>query len=166
MKTTVIERRAELLRLYTGLPWQCARRRAEAAEPGSLLIPQPDADQLLLEARVMAALAWRRITTVHPWGIEYVDPRSDRLLIRFEDDPVERPAPNETQALDLAEALLPRADEHGDIMGVPGARTHVEDGQVVLRVWTRRPPSFCRVWTPKSGCARPTYRTSGWAHTA
>lgn len=30
----------------------------------------------------MAALAWRRITTVHPWGIEYVDPRPDRLLIR------------------------------------------------------------------------------------
>jgi hypothetical protein len=134
MKTSVIERRAELLRLYTGLPWQSARRRVEAAEPGSLLIPQPDADQLLLEARVMAALAWRRITTVHPWGIEYVDPRSDRLLIRFEAHPVERPAPNETQALDLAEALLPRADEYGDIMGVPGARTHVEDGQVVLRV--------------------------------
>ncbi|MFI6370019.1 hypothetical protein [Streptomyces sp. NPDC050546] len=134
MKTTAIERRAELLRLYTGLPWQSARRRVEAAEPGSLLIPQPDADQLLLEARVMAALAWRRITTVHPWGIEYVDPRADRLLIRFEADPAERPAPNETQALDLAEALLPRADEYGDIMGVPGARTHVEDGQVVLRV--------------------------------
>lgn len=55
MKTTVIERRAELLRLYTGLPWQSARRRVEAAEPGSLLIPHPDADQLLLEARVMAA---------------------------------------------------------------------------------------------------------------
>ncbi|MFF3277497.1 hypothetical protein ACFYWU_42270 [Streptomyces chrestomyceticus] len=92
MKTTAIERRTELLRLYTGLPWQSARRRVEAATPGSLLIPQPDADQMLLEARVMAELAWRRIITLHPWGIEYVDPRSDRLLIRFGADPVERPA--------------------------------------------------------------------------
>ncbi|MFI8219938.1 hypothetical protein [Streptomyces sp. NPDC085932] len=125
---------AELLRLYTGLSWQSARRRVEAAAPEPPLIPQPNADQLLLEDRVMAALAWRRITTVHPSGIEYVDPRSDRLLIRFEADPVERPAQNETQALDLTEALLPRADEYGDIMGVTGARTHVEDGQVVLRV--------------------------------
>lgn len=134
MKTTAIERRAEALRLYTGLPWQSARRRVEAAAPGSLLIPQPDADQLLLEARVMAALAWRRITTLHPWGIEYVDPRSDRLLIRFEADLVERHDPDATQALDLAELLLPRADEYGDIKGVPGARTYIEGGQVVLRV--------------------------------
>ncbi|WP_143664514.1 hypothetical protein, partial [Streptomyces sp. NRRL B-24572] len=89
---------------------------------------------MLLEARVMAALAWRRIATVHPWGIEYVDPRSDRLLIRFEVDLAERRDPQESQALDLAEALLPRADEYGDIKGVPGARTHIEDGQVVLRV--------------------------------
>ncbi|MFJ5282226.1 hypothetical protein [Streptomyces parvulus] len=66
MKATVFERRAELLRLYTGLPGQSARRRVEATESGSLLIPQPDADQLLLEAWVMAALVWRRIITVHP----------------------------------------------------------------------------------------------------
>ncbi|GAA2931141.1 MULTISPECIES: hypothetical protein [Streptomyces] len=137
MKTTAIERRAELLRLYTGLGWQSARRRVEAAGSGSLLIPQPDADQLLLEARMMAALARRRITTVHPWGIEYVDPRSDRLLIRFEADPVERRDPDGTQALDLAEVLLPRADEHGDIMGVPGARTHVEDGRARCRAAPR-----------------------------
>nr|WP_024127715.1 hypothetical protein [Streptomyces sp. F12]AHE40479.1 Hypothetical protein pFRL6_392 [Streptomyces sp. F12] len=134
MKTTAVERRAELLRLYTGLPWQSARRRVEASAPDSQLIPQPDADQLLLEAQVMAALAWRRITTVHPWGIEYVDPRSDRLLIRFEGDPVARRNPAETQALDLAEVLLPRADEYGDITGVPGARSHIEGGQVVLRL--------------------------------
>lgn len=134
MQNTTIERRATLLRLYTGLSWQAARRRVEAAAPDSLLIPQPDADQLLLEARVMAALAWRRITTLHPWGIEYVDPRSDRLLIRFEGDPVERRGPEESQARDLAEVLLPRADEYGEITGVPGARTQVEDGKVVLRV--------------------------------
>ncbi|MCL3998143.1 hypothetical protein [Streptomyces lavenduligriseus] len=134
MKTTVIERRAELLRLYTGLPWQSALRRVEAAAPEALLIPQPDADQLLLEARVMAALAWRRITTVYPWGIEYVDPYSDRLLIRFEADPVERRDSDETQALELAGVLLPRADEFGGITGVPGARAHVEGGQVVLRM--------------------------------
>ncbi|MDJ1136850.1 hypothetical protein [Streptomyces iconiensis] len=41
MKNTGIERRAELLRLYTGLPWQSARRRVETAAPGSVLIPQP-----------------------------------------------------------------------------------------------------------------------------
>lgn len=133
MKNTAIERRAELLRLYTGLPWQSARRRVESAAPGSLLVPQPAADQLLLEARVMAALAWRRITTLHP-GIEYVDPRPDRLLIRFEADPVERRDLEETQALDLAEVLVPRVDEYGDVNGVPGACTHVEDGQVVLRL--------------------------------
>ncbi|MGH4035243.1 hypothetical protein ACQB60_40735 [Actinomycetota bacterium Odt1-20B] len=133
MKATAIERRAELLRLYTALPWQIALRRVEAAAPGSQLIPQPDTDQLLLEARVMAALAWRRITTVRPWGIEYVDPRSDRLRIRFEAD-IERRDPNETQALDLAEVLLPRADEYSDIQVVPGARTHIEDGRVVLRM--------------------------------
>ncbi|MFF4205494.1 hypothetical protein ACFYZ8_33120 [Streptomyces sp. NPDC001668] len=134
MKTTAVERRAELLCLYTGLPWQSARRRVEAAAPGSELIPLPDADQLLLEAGVMAALAWRRVTTVHSWGIEYVDPRTDRLLIRFEADPVERRDPAQTQVLDLAEVLLPRADEYGGIQGVPGARTHVEGGQVVLRL--------------------------------
>ncbi|GAA3904328.1 hypothetical protein GCM10022244_13120 [Streptomyces gulbargensis] len=134
MKTTAVERRTEVLRLYTGMSWQSARRRVEAARPGSLLIPQPDADQMLLEGRVMAALAWRRITTLHPWGIKYVDPRSDRLLIRFEADLAERRDPEESQALDLAEALLPRADEYGDVKGVPGARTHVEDGRVVLRV--------------------------------
>ncbi|MFC8125404.1 hypothetical protein [Streptomyces sp. NPDC057302] len=134
MKSTAVERRAELLRLYTGLPWQSARRRVEVAAPGSLLIPQPDADQLLLEARVMAALAWRQITTLYPWGIEYVDPRPDGLLIRFEADAAEQRDPDESQALDLAEVLLPRADEYSEIKGVPGARTHVEDGQVVLRV--------------------------------
>ncbi|QNT98423.1 hypothetical protein HEP81_08197 (plasmid) [Streptomyces griseofuscus] len=134
MKTTVIERRAELLRLYTGLPWQAALQRVQAAAPGSLLISQPGAEQLLLEAQVMTALAWRRITTVHPWGIEYVDPYSDRLLIRFEADPVERRNPDDTQAMELAGVLLPRADECGDVMGAPGARTHIEDEQVVLRV--------------------------------
>ncbi|MFE5842030.1 hypothetical protein ACFQ7N_10325 [Streptomyces niveus] len=137
MKTNAIERRTELLRLYTGLPWQSARHRVEAAAPGSTLIAQPDHDQLLLEARVMAALAWRRITTVYPWGIEYVDPRSDRLLIRFEADLADEAEvrdPDETQALDLAEQLLPRADEYSDIQGVPGARTHIEGGKVVLRV--------------------------------
>ncbi|MGI5473280.1 hypothetical protein [Streptomyces sp. CA-132043] len=36
--------------------------------------------------------------------------------------------------MDLAAVLLPRAEEYGDIKGVPGARTHVEDGHVVLRV--------------------------------
>ena len=134
MKSTVIERRADLLRLYTGLPWQSALRRVEAAEPGSLLIPQPDRDQLLIEARVMAALAWRQITTVYPWGIEYVDPRPDRLVIRFEADPVGRLFPSETQALDLAEVLLPRTDEYGEVRGIPGARSQIEDGKVVLRV--------------------------------
>ncbi|MFF3750575.1 hypothetical protein ACFYYH_08965 [Streptomyces sp. NPDC002018] len=134
MKSSVIERRAELFGLYTGLPWQSARRRVEAAAPGSTLILQPDADQLLLEARMMAALAWRGITTLYPWGIEYVDPRFDRLLIRFEADHAERPDPDETQALDLAEVLLPRAEEYGDVKGVPGARSYIEDGQVVLRV--------------------------------
>ncbi|MFD9724605.1 hypothetical protein [Streptomyces sp. NPDC059072] len=133
MKATVVERRAELLRLYTGLPWKTALARVEAAAPGSLLIPEPDADQLVLEARVMAALAWRQITTLHPWGITYVDPRPDRLLIRFEPDVVARRA-EATQALDLAKALLPRADEYGEITGVPGARAHVEDGKVVLRL--------------------------------
>ncbi|MFF2805522.1 hypothetical protein ACFVUT_37550, partial [Streptomyces sp. NPDC058051] len=71
---------------------------------------------------------------LHPWGIEYVDPRSDRLVIRFEADHVERCDLDVTQALDLAQVLLPRADEYGDIKGVPGARTHIEGGQVVLRV--------------------------------
>ncbi|MCC0093228.1 hypothetical protein K7B10_00015 [Streptomyces flavotricini] len=53
----------------------------------------------------MAALAWRQITTLHPWGIEYVDPRFDRLLIRFEPDVVERRDAEATQALDLVKAL-------------------------------------------------------------
>ncbi len=39
MKATVVERRAELLRLYAGLPWKTALARVEAAAPGSLLIP-------------------------------------------------------------------------------------------------------------------------------
>ncbi|MEV7416488.1 hypothetical protein [Streptomyces sp. NPDC089919] len=134
MKATVVERRAELLRLYTGLGWKTALARVEAAAPGSVLIPEPDADQLALEAGVMAALAWRQITTLHPWGIEYVDPRSDRLLIRFEPDVVGRGDVEETQVLDLATVLLPRADEYGEIKGVPGARTHVENGKVVLRL--------------------------------
>ncbi|MDH6545221.1 hypothetical protein [Streptomyces sp. SPB4] len=134
MKATVVERRAELLRLYTGLGWKTALARVEAAEPGSVLIPEPDAGQLVLEARVMAALAWRKITTLHPWGIEYVDPRSDRLLIRFEPDVVGRRDAEATQALDLAKALLPRVDEYGQITGVAGARTHVEHGNVLLRL--------------------------------
>ncbi|MEU5578911.1 hypothetical protein ABZ791_00450 [Streptomyces huasconensis] len=33
-----------------------------------------------------------------------------------------------------AEALLPRADECGDIQGVPQARIHFEGGQVMLRM--------------------------------
>ena len=36
--------------------------------------------------------------------------------------------------MDLAEVLLPRVDEYGDVQGVPGARTHIEGGQVVLRL--------------------------------
>ncbi|MEU8842963.1 hypothetical protein AB0D97_28150 [Streptomyces roseus] len=134
MKATVVERRAELLRLYTGLPWKTALARVEASAPGSLLIPEADAGQMVLEARMMAALAWRQITTVHPWGITYVDPRPDRLTIRFEPD-VEGPREGEdTQALDLAKTLLPRADEYGQITGVPGARPHIENGKVVLRL--------------------------------
>ncbi|WP_406145519.1 hypothetical protein [Streptomyces anulatus] len=134
MKNTAVERRASLLRLYTGLPWQSALRKVQAAAPGSSLIPQLDGDQLLLEGRVMAALAWRQIATLHPWGVKYVDPRADRLLIHFETVPVELRGLGESQALDLAEKLLPRADESGEIHGVPGARAHVESGRVVLRV--------------------------------
>ncbi|MFF4331185.1 hypothetical protein ACFYZT_32355 [Streptomyces sp. NPDC001591] len=40
--------------------------------------------------------------------------------------------PQETQARDLAKVLLPRTDEYGEITGVPGARTRVENGQVLL----------------------------------
>ncbi|MGP3777147.1 hypothetical protein ACTWJ8_40565 (plasmid) [Streptomyces sp. SDT5-1] len=134
MKSHAIERRAQLLRLYTGMPWQSARLRVEAASPGSLLIAQPDVDQLLLEARVMAALAWRQIGTVHPWGIKYVDPYPDRLLIRIEPAAIAQRASDWPPALDLAEALLPRADEHGELLGVPGVRTRIEDEQVVLHV--------------------------------
>ncbi|MEV7296907.1 hypothetical protein AB0N79_35620 [Streptomyces microflavus] len=133
MKKTILERRAQLLRLYTGLPWQSARRRVEVTSPGSALIPQPDQDQLMLESSVMAALAWRQITTLHPWGIKYVDPRSDRLLIHFETVPAELRGSDETQAMDLAQKLLPRADEYGEIHGVPGARAHTERGRVVVR---------------------------------
>ncbi|WUT01743.1 hypothetical protein OHA46_33850 (plasmid) [Streptomyces sp. NBC_00708] len=134
MKTTAIARRAELLRLYTGLPWQSALRRVMAAPPGAPLIQQPKTDQLLLEAQVMRALAWRHISTIHPWGIEYVDPRPDQLRIRFGPDPAARRYHEETQVLDLAEVLLPRTDGHGDVMGIPGVRPHVEDGLVVLRM--------------------------------
>ncbi|MFJ2753553.1 hypothetical protein [Streptomyces sp. NPDC087297] len=82
----------------------------------------------------MAALAWRQIATVHPWGIEYVDPRPDRLAIRFETDVAGRRDAEETQPLTLAKVLMPRADEYGEITGVPGARTHIENGQVLLRL--------------------------------
>ncbi|MFJ3914337.1 hypothetical protein EDE04_7035 [Streptomyces sp. 2132.2] len=54
MKATVVERRAELLRLYTGLPGKTALARVarvDAPAPGSLLIHEPDAGQLVPEAR-------------------------------------------------------------------------------------------------------------------
>ncbi|MFF9010389.1 hypothetical protein ACF087_31920 [Streptomyces goshikiensis] len=82
----------------------------------------------------MAALAWRQINTVHPWGITYVDPRPDRLTICFEPDVVERREGEDSQALDLAKVLLPHADEYGQITGVPGVRPHIENGKVVLRL--------------------------------
>ncbi|MFB6564489.1 hypothetical protein ACFCYH_37340 [Streptomyces sp. NPDC056400] len=71
---------------------------------------------------------------MHPWGITYVDPRPDRLLICFETDLVGRRDGEETQVLSLAKVLLPRADEYGEITGVPGARTRVENGEVVPRL--------------------------------
>ncbi|MFE9121418.1 hypothetical protein [Streptomyces sp. NPDC007172] len=134
---TQISRRAQLLSLYTGLGRQSALRRVRAAHPGARLIPEPGAEQRLLEARIMAALAWRRISTLHPWGIVHVDPRPGDLFIRFEsDEAIERgPGPaDESMVADLAEVLLPRADEFGEVRGVVGARPHVENGQVVLRL--------------------------------
>ncbi|MGW3850296.1 hypothetical protein [Streptomyces fagopyri] len=128
MKTTAIGRRAELLDVYTAMPWQSDLRRVKSTAPGSPLIPQPAPDQMLLEARVMRALIGLRVDPLHPWGIEYVDPRADRLKLRFATDLPEK------HILGLAEELLPRADAYGEVKGPAGARMHVDGDTVVLRV--------------------------------
>jgi hypothetical protein len=165
MKHTAVERRTELLRLHTGLSWQSARRRVEPAAPGTPLIPEPGTQQMLLAARVMAALAWRQIHTLHPWGIESVAPLPDGLLLRGEGDNVAQRGPDETMAWDLADVLLPRADEFGEIRGCPDCGPTSREGRWCCACWTCRPRSPWSASAPGSGWRLRPSRMSGWAET-
>ncbi|MER0476975.1 hypothetical protein ABR737_01150 [Streptomyces sp. Edi2] len=133
MKSTVIERRAERLQLYTRLPWQSALHRVQAAAPRSTLIPQPHPHQVLLEAYLLHQLAWPRICTLRPWGIRHVDPRPASLKIAFEDEDVNRRHLEESMPRELARTLLPRADDTGGVSGITGVRVAVERDTIVLR---------------------------------
>lgn len=133
MKSTVIERRAHILKLYTGMPWQSALRRVRESAPKTPLIPAAPSQQAFLEAQLLRALAWPLITTLHPWGIRYVDPREDGLRINFENHPVNRQHVGQSMARELVRSLVPYLRSSTEITGIPGLRATVEARHVVLR---------------------------------
>ncbi|MFV8133212.1 hypothetical protein [Streptomyces syringium] len=113
MAKTALTRDAELLALYTGLPYQKALGIAGDVRRREPLIPHPSPQQELLERGLLREIAWPSNNPVRPWGIVYVHPQRDQLTVRFEGD---------TMAGELARALPPRADEYGEVHGIPGAR--------------------------------------------
>ncbi|CAM5294716.1 hypothetical protein GCM10010329_80470 [Streptomyces spiroverticillatus] len=131
---TRINRRAMQLRLYTGIPWTGCLQRVRAASSRTRLISElSSTEQTLLEGLVMSTLAWRKISTLHPWGITHVDPQPDRLVICMEGDVVQQWNPSRTEAKDLVEALLPRSYDRALESGIAGVRAQVEKDKVVLR---------------------------------
>ncbi|MBT2539775.1 hypothetical protein J7E99_03405 [Streptomyces sp. ISL-44] len=113
MATTALQRDAELLSLYTGLPYQSAHHIAGATRRRTPLIPLPSRQQQLLERWLLRRIAWPACDPVRPWGIKWVHPQYDSLTIRFEGD---------NMAEQLASSLPPRVNEHGEVSGIPGAR--------------------------------------------
>ncbi|GAA2254559.1 hypothetical protein GCM10010232_49610 [Streptomyces amakusaensis] len=131
VKSTRIERRAEKLRWCTGLRKKAALARVRKLSPADPLIPEPHPDQALLECQVLNGIRWPQISMLHPWGIRYLDPRPDSLVIGFEHQNAVPRRPKESVVRELAR-LLPTADGHGDVSGVPGGRFTLDEGTVVL----------------------------------
>lgn len=134
MKSTRVERRAEKLRLATGMTWTEALKRVKSLPPKSPLIPEAHPSQAVLESYVLSGLAWPSVDTRNPWGIRSVAPRPDSLVLTFENDVAQLVA-SESMAKELARDLVPYFDEYGDVRGIPGARfTADNDGVHIQRI--------------------------------
>lgn len=134
MKSTRLERRAEKLRLATGLAWADALKRVRALPPGAPLIPEAQPSQALLESYILSGLAWPCVETRNPWGIRSVDADTSSLALTFENN-VPQQIGCESTARELVRATLPSFDAHGWVRGIPGARfTHDVDGIRIKRI--------------------------------
>lgn len=126
MGITAPRRDAELLSLYTGLPYQRALGIAGDAPRRQNLIPAPDPQQERLERWLLRRLAWPSCDPVYPWGIRWVNPTADGLTVRFEGD---------SMARELARVLPPRADPAGELHGIPGARFSPTSPKGITMLW-------------------------------
>ncbi|MDD9383117.1 hypothetical protein M8Z33_42025 [Streptomyces sp. ZAF1911] len=126
MGITALRRDAELLSLYTGLPYQSALGIAGDAPRRQGLIPAPGPQQELLERWLLRRLAWPSCDPVYPWGIKWVHPTADGLTVRFEGD---------SMARELARVLPPRADPAGELHGIPGARFSPPSAKGITMIW-------------------------------
>ncbi|MCY0931777.1 hypothetical protein OTB20_37470 [Streptomyces sp. H27-H1] len=134
MKRTGIERRAEKLRLATGITWTDALKHVKSLPAQSPLIPEAHLSQAVLESYVLSGLAWPMVDTRNPWGIRSVHPQTGSLAVAFENDVPQR-LDAESMARELVRALVPCFDAQGDVRGIPGARfTTGEDGVRLHRI--------------------------------
>ncbi|MEV7541211.1 hypothetical protein [Streptomyces sp. NPDC089915] len=113
MATTALQRDAERLALYTGLPYQSTHQIAGAIRRRAAVIPRPSPQQELLERWLLRRVAWPMYDPVRPWGITWVRPEADGLTVHFEGDYL---------AGELAGLLPPRFTADGLFYGIPGAR--------------------------------------------
>ncbi|MFI9206305.1 hypothetical protein [Streptomyces sp. NPDC053048] len=160
MAKTALTRDAKLLALYTGLPYQQALRIAGDARRRDALIPRPSPQQELLEHGLLDRIAWPSNDPVRPWGIEYVHPQHGQLVVHFEGDHM---------AGELAEAFWPRADEHGEIHGIPGARftPPTEQGITMILLGTSARVQITGIrptaWRTALAAQEENARDYGWA---
>ncbi|RPF30239.1 hypothetical protein EDD96_6834 [Streptomyces sp. Ag109_G2-6] len=68
MATTALQRDAERLVLYTGLPYQSAHQIAGATRRRAAVIPRPSPQQELLECWLLRRIAWPSYDPVRPVG--------------------------------------------------------------------------------------------------
>ncbi|MFM9373395.1 hypothetical protein [Streptomyces sp. Da 82-17] len=131
MKPTLLERRAQKLHLATGIPWAQALKRSRELVPSAPLIPNAQPSQAVLESCLLNGIAWPQSDPRNPWGIRFLEPRPDSLIVTFEEQ--QRGAHDGSLTQDLIQAVIPRFDEYGEVHGIPGARVTVHGEGVLIR---------------------------------
>lgn len=106
---------ALLRRLYTGKTVQQSRRAIAALPPDAAPIPDAvwQGQQRLESLVLLGLLEYRQIYTRYPLGIAAVQPESDGISLRVE---------NEERAVEILFNLLPTYAAGQEVHGVPGLR--------------------------------------------
>lgn len=133
MGITALRRDAELLSLYTGLPYQSALGIAGAVPRRQDLIPTPGPQQERLERWLLRRLAGPSCDPVYPWGIRWVYPTADGLTVQLEGD---------SMARELARVLPPRPTRSASCTAFPAARFSPPSAKKSSHLASLRVPLF------------------------